>query len=56
MNRKIKAKKNNRLLAKVGEDQQMKKNKTLIFAGVILSISSLGLLTFVLSVKVFHLS
>ncbi len=31
------------------------KNNTLIFGGVILAISSIGLLIFVLSEKVFHL-
>ena len=33
-----------------------KKNNILIFGGVILSMSSIGLLIFVLSEKVFHLS
>ena len=36
--------------------QDPEKNKTLIFGGVILTIFSIGLLIFVLSEKVFHLS
>ena len=35
--------------------QQSEKNNTLIFGGVFLAITSLGLLIFVLSEKVFHL-
>ena len=38
------------------EEKQSKKNNTLIFGGVILAMSSIGLLIFVLSEKVFHLS
>ena len=41
---------------KVVEQQQPEKNNTLIFAGILLAISSIGLLIFVLSSKVFHLS
>ena len=37
-------------------EQQSEKSNTLIFCGVVLSISSIGLLIFVLTVKVFHLS
>ena len=39
----------------VDEENQNRSNK-LIFGGVILAISSIGLLIFVLSEKVFHLS
>ena len=38
------------------EQQQPEKNNTLIFGGVLLAMSSIGLLIFVLSDKVFHLS
>ena len=41
---------------KVVEQQQPEKNNTLIFGGILLAISSIGLLIFVLSDKVFHLS
>tara|TARA_Y100001968_G_scaffold218868_1_gene201520 strand:+ start:635 stop:805 length:171 start_codon:yes stop_codon:yes gene_type:complete len=40
---------------KIFEEQQPEKNNTLIFGGVLLAISSIGLLVFVLSEKVFHL-
>tara|TARA_B100000965_G_scaffold239537_2_gene200876 strand:- start:570 stop:752 length:183 start_codon:yes stop_codon:yes gene_type:complete len=60
MSKKKKAKKINPLkvqkIQKVLEQQQPKKNNTLIFGGVLLAISSIGLLIFVLSYKVFHLS
>ena len=38
------------------EESQPAKSNTLIFCGVILAMSSIGLLIFVLSDKVFHLS
>ena len=38
------------------EKQQPEQNNTLIFGGVLLAMSSIGLLIFVLSDKVFHLS
>ena len=41
---------------KVLEEQHSEKNKTLIFAGVLLAICSIGLLVFVLREKVFHFS
>ena len=41
---------------KYSEEQQLEKSKNLIFGGVLLAISSIGLLIFVLSEKVFHLS
>ena len=41
---------------RVIEEQQLEKSNTLIFGGVILAMSSIGLLIFVLSEKVFHLS
>ncbi len=36
------------------KEQQSEKNNTLIFGGVLLSISSIGLLIFILNEKVFH--
>ena len=60
MSKKKKEKKTNPLkvqkIQKVLEEQQPKKNNTLIFGGILLAISSIGLLIFVLSDKVFHLS
>ena len=41
---------------KVIEEKQLDKSNTLIFGGVILAMISIGLLIFVLSEKVFHLS
>ena len=41
---------------KVVEKQQPEKNNTLIFGGILVAMSSIGLLIFVLSDKVFHLS
>ena len=59
MSKKKKAKKTTPLkvpkIQKVLE-QQTEKNNTLIFGGVLLAMSSIGLLIFVLSDKVFHLS
>ena len=40
----------------VVEKLQPEKNNTLIFGGILLAMSSIGLLIFVLSDKVFHLS
>ena len=37
-------------------EQKTEKNNTLIFGGVLLAMTSIGLLIFVLSDKVFHLS
>ena len=37
-------------------EQQPKKNNTLIFGGVLLAMTSIGLLIFVLGDKFFHLS
>lgn len=41
---------------KVLEQQQPEKSNTLIFGGIILAMSSIGLLIFVLSDKIFDLS
>ncbi len=38
------------------ENQQPEKSNALIFGGILLAMSSIGLLIFVLSDKVFHLS
>ena len=60
ISKKKKANKTNPLkvqkMPKVLEQQQPKKNNTLIFGGVFLAMCSIGLLIFVLSDKVFHLS
>ena len=50
--KKTKAKK----VHKVVDQQQPEKSNTLIFGGILLAMSSIGLLIFVLSDKVFHLS
>ncbi|WP_413678037.1 hypothetical protein [Prochlorococcus sp. MIT 0916] len=57
MSKKKQTKKtNSKNVQKVDEQQQPKKSNTLIFGGILLAISSIGLLIFVLSDKVFHLS
>ena len=57
MTKKKKTKKtNSKNVQKVFEHQQPEKNNTLIFGGILLAMSSIGLLIFVLSDKVFHLS
>ena len=57
MSKKKKSKKTKaKNVQKVFEQQQPEKNNTLIFGGVLLAMSSIGLLIFVLSDKVFHLS
>ena len=57
MSKKKKSKKTNfKNIQKVLEQQQPEKNNTLIFGGILLAISSIGLLIFVLSYKVFNLS
>ena len=57
MSKKKKSKKINvKNVQKVLEQQQPEKSNTLIFGGIILAISSIGLLIFVLSYKVFNLS
>ena len=57
MSKKKKSKKTNfKDVQKVLEQQQPEKNNTLIFGGILLAISSIGLLIFVLTDKVFHLS
>ena len=57
MSKKKKTKKTNtKNLQTVDEQKQSEKNNTLIFGGILLAMSSIGLLIFVLSDKVFHLS
>tara|TARA_Y100001968_G_scaffold260177_1_gene247679 strand:- start:426 stop:599 length:174 start_codon:yes stop_codon:yes gene_type:complete len=57
MSKKKKAKRMNPPKAQqVLEEKQSEKSNTLIFGGVILAFSSIGLLIYVLSEKVFHLS
>ena len=57
MGKKKKSKKINvKNVQKVLEQQQPEKNNTLIFGGILLAMSSIGLLIFVLSDKVFNLS
>ena len=43
-------------VAKVSNQQHTEKNKNLIIGGVLLAMSSIGLLIFVISEKLFHLS
>ena len=43
-------------IQQVFEQKQFDKSNTLIFGGILLAISSIALLIFVLSDKVFHLS
>ena len=54
-NKKAK-KRNSRKIQYNPEQQQPDKSKTLIWGGVIIAMSSIVLLIFVLSEKVFHLS
>ena len=57
MSKKKKPKKtNSKQVQKVFDQQPQDKNNTLIFGGVLLAMSSIGLLIFVLSDKVFHLN
>ena len=57
MSKKKKTKINNpKNIHKVVEQQQPEKSNTLIFGGILLAMSSIGLLIFVLSDKVFHLN
>ena len=46
---------NSQKVLKVFEEQQHEKSNTLIFGGVLLAMSSIGMLIFVLSEKVFNL-
>ena len=56
MGKKKKEKNLQRVQKKIVYDQKPEKSNTLILGGILLAISSLGLLIFVLSEKVFHLS
>ena len=57
MNKEKKAKKTSpKQVNKVVDEPQPEKSNILIFGGVLLAMSSIGLLVFVLSEKVFHLS
>ena len=57
MRKKNKPKKTNtQKFQKVIEQQPPEKNNNLVFVGILLAMSSIGLLIFVLSNKVFHLS
>ena len=56
MSKKKKAKKTNTKNDQKVLEQQPEKNNTLVLGGVLLAMSSIGLLIFVLSDKVFHLS
>ena len=57
MSKKKKSKQTNfKIVQKVPDQQQPEKSNTLIFGGILLAISSIGLLIFVLSDKVFNLS
>ena len=54
-NKKKVKKKNPKNIQKVVDEKQSEKSNTLIFGGVLLAMSSIGLLIFVLSEKVFNL-
>ena len=56
MSKKKKAKKTNTKNVQKVHAQQPEKNNTLGFGGILLAMSAIGLLIFVLSDKVFHLS
>ena len=56
MSKKNKTKKTNNKNLQTVVDQQPEKNNTLIFGGILLAMSSIGLLIFVLSDKVFYLN
>ena len=57
MSKKKRTKKTNtKTVEKVSDQMQPEKSNTLIFGGILLAMLSIGLLIFVLSVKVFHLS
>ena len=57
MSKKKKSKTTNtKNVKKVLEQQKSERSNTLIFGGILLAISSIGLLIFVLSDKVFNLS
>ena len=56
MSYKKKSKKKGKNVQKVFEQEQPEKSNNLIFGGILLSMSSIGLLIFVISHKVFHLS
>ena len=55
MSKKKNLKKNNKNVQKVLE-QQSEKSNSLIFGGILIAMSSIALLIFVLSDKVFHLN
>ncbi len=57
MSKKEKTQKtNDKIVQKVVEQIQPEKSNTLIFGGILLALSSIALLIFVLSEKIFHLS
>ena len=57
MSKKKKSKKTiTKTVQNVLVEKQTEKSNTLIFGGILLAMSSIGLLIFVLSDKVFHLS
>ncbi len=56
MRKKKKSRKTNTKNVQEVLEQQAEKNNTLVFAGILLALTSIGLLIFVLSEKVFHLS
>ena len=57
MSKNKKSKKTNtKNVQKVLEQQQPEKSNTLILGGILLAMSSIGLLIFVISEKIFHLS
>ena len=55
MSKNKKTKKNIKNVQKVVDQQKPEQSNTLIIGGILLAMSSIGLLIFVLSDKVFHL-
>ena len=47
---------NQKNVQRTGEERQREKNNTLIVFGILIAMGSIGLLIFVLSEKIFHLS
>ncbi len=54
--KKIEKKNDPQSVQKVVDEQQSEKSNTLIVGGVLLAVSSIGLLIFVISEKIFNLS
>ena len=55
MNKKNKSKRIKSMQVKAAVNEQQEKSNSLIFGGIIIALTSIGLLIFVLSEKVFYL-